>query len=79
MPYAVRVPRYRNGYGALAALAALGAARALGSGGGVPEGAPLIGAPDGCSGLACKRVRCGALPTTRVTGRVTDPAGLRGL
>ena len=39
----------------------------------------LLGAPDGCAGLACQRVLCTGGGTTRLTGRVTDPAGLRGL
>lgn len=33
----------------------------------------------GCVGLACRRVDCGGAPPTRITGRVTDPAGRRGL
>lgn len=45
-----------------------------------PGDAPFfVGPPDGCSGLACKRTACGGRPATRITGRVTDPVGLRGL
>lgn len=39
--------------------------------------AALVGGPDGGCGLACKRVACQNGATTRITGRVTDPAGLR--
>lgn len=39
----------------------------------------LVGAPDACVGLACKRVTCPSGATTRLTGRVLDPAGLRGI
>lgn len=66
----------------LVGLFACGAAAsscALGSGGSSADAPPLVGAADACSGLACKRVSCGVRPTTRVTGRVTDPAGLRGI
>jgi hypothetical protein len=45
------------------------------------DGDPLdasLERPDACSGLACKRVDCAGAPT-RITGRVTDPAGLRPL
>lgn len=41
--------------------------------------AALVGMPDGACGLACKRVTCQSGATTRITGRVTDPAGARGL
>ncbi len=64
---------------AFATSIALVGACAVGSGGADGDAVPLIGAPDACSGRACKRVVCGARPSTRVTGRVTDPAGLRGI
>jgi hypothetical protein len=41
---------------------------------------PLVASADaGCTGLACKRVSCESGKSTRVTGRVTDPAGARGV
>jgi hypothetical protein len=52
---------------------------AVGASGETGRVAPLLGAADGCSGLGCKRVDCGSRPTTRVTGRVMDPAGIRGI
>ena len=64
---------------ALLTIGAGAVACALGSSGSGADGDPLVTSPDGCSGLACKRVSCGAAPTTRLTGRVTDPAGLRGI
>lgn len=39
----------------------------------------LIAPPPPCHGLACARVTCPAGTTTRLTGRVRDPAGRRGL
>ncbi len=44
-----------------------------------PEGPPLASTPDACSGRSCKRVACPSGSETRVTGRVTDPVGARGL
>ena len=66
---------------ALAAASALGlaaAACALGSSATSTADPALVSAPDACHGLACQRVTCSG-PPTRVTGRVLDPAGLRGL
>jgi hypothetical protein len=62
-----------------ATIALLLAACALGSSASPGDAPVLAGTPDGCSGLECKRAECGARPATRITGRVTDPAGLRGL
>lgn len=49
--------------------------------GGVDEAqdAPLVPALRPCRGFACDRVACAAGSATRLTGRVTDPAGRRGL
>ena len=60
-------------------VALVGMACARGSSGADEASVPLVGAPDACAGLACKRVVCPAGATTRITGRVLDPAGLRGL
>lgn len=68
----------------VAAAALLGAIVVAGVGcarGGVDEidSALLIPPPAPCHGLACARVACPAGTSTRIAGRVTDPAGRRGL
>ena len=71
-----RVPRLLVAVGAFG----LGVvACALGSPASSGDAPALLGGHDACAGLECMRVQCGAKPTTRVTGRVTDPAGLRGI
>lgn len=42
---------------------------------------PLVAAPDGggCTGRSCKRGACTTGQPTRISGRVTEPAGARGL
>jgi hypothetical protein len=62
-----------------AASALLVAACALGSSASPGDAPILVGAADGCTGLECKRVDCAGKPRTRITGRVLDPAGLRGI
>jgi hypothetical protein len=60
-------------------VSAVPAACARSDHGSIASDPPLLGAPDGCAGLACQRALCTGARSTRVTGRVTDPAGLRGL
>jgi hypothetical protein len=63
----------------LAAIVAGAAACARGSRATDEISPALVGAPDACVGLACKRVTCPAGASTRITGRVLDPVGLRGI
>jgi len=80
MPYAAYVRRHLGPSRVLAvACLVLGVACAFGPDAEDGEAPPLVGATDACSGRSCKRVECGARPRTRLTGRVTDPAGLRGI
>lgn len=44
------------------------------------EDPALVGPPDGgCTGRSCKRATCPPGSPTRISGRVTDPSGRRGL
>lgn len=60
---------------AIYALAACGREQRLG----FQPDPPLAPPPDGCVGRGCKRAPCADGRTTTLAGRVTDPAGRRGL